>query len=437
MVLTRNELAYSAHFSEIRIVTEIIDSTQSANEDYQTAANNSIAMDANERQCVELPQPGSEDDLLRALTEQMDNNLRIAPYAAETLSSAATSSSAAAQHPTAAGRQQRTRAGRFSDADHTLTPLFALQSLEPIAVRSRDGTRWLPAPEEQTRVLGSRIDSPSETAPAVPAEVHPHACDAAICAVTKLFETTELLELVLSVLQTRDVMNVRLTNRHWNSIVQHSPLLRLHFFYYPQFTRAADDFQLLPLSTPGLDIGLGAPIHLGRWIHVSFTAAAASKLAPQTGHSTRARSRSLFEGVRGGLGSMGSASTDTPSAMPSEAVASNGTLQYEDLFITQPPVLGMQAFLVPSSRHTEGGESRYHRDSLDDDDEPSACAKLSCDAGITLGFLAGTAQSLLASHRSACGDGEARVVFKAIVSFCKGEAAPRKRGLARSVTRIG
>ena len=378
----------------------------------------------NASQGVESPPPDLDNDLF--LSQQLNSVLRLAV------------------RPSVARQQRQLRPRRFSDSDQTRAAIPVPQP-EPIAVRSRDGTRWLPAPEEQTRVLGSRVETSAEAEITTILANIPqptHACDAALCAVTTLFETTELLELVLSFLGTRDVMGVRLTNSHWNSTIQRSPTLRLHFFYYPQFTRAADDFQLLPLSMPGLSIELGNPIHLGRWIHISFTADAARKLAPFVGHSRRARSRSIFEGLRGGLGSMEGASTDTwPAATPEVALSNSGLLQYKNLFITQPPVVGMQAFLMPASASSTDYENRSHSDDEYDDDndanESSPCAKLSCDAGITLGFLAETAQSLLASHKN-IRDGEAKfVVFKAIVSFCKGEAAPRKRSLARSVTRIG
>ena len=375
-------------------------------------------MDANEAQHE------ADDASVDHLSQQMNSTLRLAIGRAT-------------------GRQNQPR--RFSDTDRTrAAPLVPRPEPEPVAVRSRDGTRWLPAPTEQTRVLGSRVENSSEAANAVTSAdaQQPHICDAAVCAVTTLFETTELLELVLSFLSPKDILNVRLTNSHWNSTIQQSPLLRLHFFYYPEFTRAAEDFQLLPLSMPGLSIELGPRIHLGRWIHVSFTLDAARKLAPVVAHSKRLRSRSIFEGLRGGLGSVAGASTDSWPASPIEATTSNGMLQYEDLFITQPPVVGMQAFLIlPSSNGIQREGSPDPRDNSlhdsDEDEQLSACAKLSCDAGITLGFLAETAQSLLAPRKAAHEERETKVLFKAIVSFCKSEAAPRKRSLARSVTRIG
>ena len=355
-----------------------------------------------------------------SLTEQVNS----------VLSRLATSSTAAQQ------LQQRTR--RFSDTDRasTSTPSTGTQSL---TVRSRDGSRLVPAPAEQTQIVGSRNTSSSETEPAATATpLEQHKCDAAICAAAKVFETTELLESVLSFLDTKCILELRRTSSHWAATIQQSPPLRLHFFYYPQFTRPTDEFQLLPLSLPGLSIELGEPLHLGRWIHVSMTKEAARKIAPDPKVSRRPRSRSIFEGLRGGLGPRAGPSTD-PWPAARSTPSTSGTFQVEDLFVTQPPVVGMQAFLTASPSATSSASAKDSWDGESSEDEvnyPAPCAKLSCDAGITLGFLAETAQSLLPSSPQA-GGGEAKVVFKAIVSFCKGEAAPRKRGTNRSVTRIG
>lgn len=69
----------------------------------------------------------------------------------------------------------------------------------------------------------------------------PHACLAAECAITKVLETTELLELILSCLGTADVHGVRLINRKWDEITRTSPLLRLHNFVNPQWKRHPQD----------------------------------------------------------------------------------------------------------------------------------------------------------------------------------------------------
>ncbi|KAK0336801.1 hypothetical protein LTR59_007789 [Friedmanniomyces endolithicus] len=113
--------------------------------------------------------------------------------------------------------------------------------------------------------------------------------------------------------------------------------------------------------------------------------------------------------------------------MDTKPTNANGTLHYGSLHITQPPTLGMQAFIIDLVTATDPGSS----DDKADVKLPAPCAKLSCDAGITLGFLAETAESLLPPGS------EKSVMFKAIVSFSKSEPVPRKRGVARSVTKIG
>ncbi|KAK5736649.1 hypothetical protein LTR17_007306 [Elasticomyces elasticus] len=309
----------------------------------------------------------------------------------------------------------------------------AIQASRAIAVRSSDGSRWLPAPDEQSHRYGSPPNSDMENTVAVVPEalppLEPHTCTAAVCAVAKVFETTELLEVILAFFESKEILRLRSVSPHWNATINTSPELRLHLFYYPQFTRPASGFQLLPLSLPGLLIELGDPIHLGRWISASFTLDAARTIVPPHAGSARTlRSSSIFGGLTGGQGS--SSPRDTwiaPSRSPPKPAAGS-RLRYSDLYVTQPPILGMQAFIVAPSDATngEGGE--------DGTPELAACAKLSCDAGITLGFLAETVEALLASSKHEAG---ARVLFKAIVSFTQSEVAPRKRGVARSVTRIG
>ncbi|RMY55901.1 hypothetical protein D0865_03928 [Hortaea werneckii] len=342
----------------------------------------------------------------------------------------------------------RQRLRRFSDADQLPSNLEP----ETLAVRSRDGNRWLPKPAEQTEIHGSRnragssllasgirqdadfnnSSDPNETS-------DPHNCLSATCSLREVFRTTELLELILSFIETKDILAQRLTSKQWASTIIASPQLKLHFFYYPQFTRPADEFILLPLSLPGLLIQQGEPLHLGRWIHISMTEAAAKAICPfDSTPKKRLRSRSFFEGLRGGLGARAGSSNDQWPKTDEHAVdSSTGTEGYKDLFVAQPPVVGMQAFIYtnftsPTENDSDTDASTKH---------PCACAKLSCDAGITLGFLAETAQSLLRSRQaepaSSAAAKDVRVVFKAIVSFTKGESAPRKRGASRRISRIG
>ncbi|KAI7513235.1 hypothetical protein KC347_g1712 [Hortaea werneckii] len=353
--------------------------------------------------------------------------------------------------PTSSEVHQRPR--RFSDADQ----LPSHPEPETLAVRSRDGTRWLPKPAEQTEIHGSRNRAGSSLLASSSGTTqdayfnhssnanetsHHHHCVSTTCSLREVFRTTELLELILSFIETKDILAQRLTSKQWASTTVASPQLRLHFFYYPQFTRPADEFMLLPLSLPGLLIQQGEPLHLGRWIHISMTEAAAKAICPfDAVPRKRLRSRSFFEGLRGGLGARAGSSSDQWPKADEHAVSSStgntgiGALQYKDLFFAQPPVVGMQAFIYTDSTYVSA-------DNADDlPKQPCACAKLSCDAGITLGFLAETAQSLLRSQQdepaSSASATNVRVVFKAIVSFTKGESAPRKRGASRRISRIG
>ena len=235
--------------------------------------------------------------------------------------------------------------------------------------------------------------------------------------------------MILSYLDTTNVVTLRRTSRIWSRTVQESPNLRLHLFSRPQWDRPASDFQLLDLKLPGLHIEKGEPVDKGRWIHVSMNAIAARSILPAGRPSRRPRARSIFEGMRGGLGSR-TMREGWPSQPPKDP--SSPVLQYEDLYITQPPVLGMQAFLIEPETAPEEKSERS-----DEDDIPCACAKLSCDAGITLDFLADTTLSLLMDRRDMKDTESRSVTFKAIVSFCEPTNSFRKRGTARSVIRIG
>ncbi|KAK5736068.1 hypothetical protein LTR17_007739 [Elasticomyces elasticus] len=306
------------------------------------------------------------------------------------------------------------------------------QQTNPIAVRSSDGSRWLPAPDEQSHRYGSPHNSDgsdSVVLPGLAPPLEPHTCTAAVCAVAKVFETTELLEVILAFFESKEILTLRSVSPHWNATINTSPELRLHQFYYPQFTRPASGFQLLPLSLPGLTIELGEPIHLGQWISINLKLDAARSIVPQMARTLR--SSSIFGGLDGGQGSRQGGSREiwiAPSRSPPKSANTDSRLRYSDLYITQPPILGMQAFMVAPSE-APSGDCRE-----DGAPELTACAKISCDAGITLGFLAETVEALLTSSKHEAG---ARVLFKAIVSFTQSEVVPRKRGVARSVTRIG
>lgn len=365
------------------------------------------------------------DDLRRAfnirnenaidpLMEQMRSTLQLGPRASD---------------------PSQNRARRFSDADRPETE--SSSTLHPSAIRSMDGSRWLPAPDEQSLRYGQRRQDSTaqDETPIATSNLEAHICDSTDCAAIRVFELPELLELVLSFLETKDILELRRTNRHWDATIHKSPQLRLHFFTYGQWARPGSQFQLVPLNIPGLSIELGDELHLGRWIVVTFTPECARRISANPNPTRRVRARSIFEGLRGGLGTRRRGSDDAWPATKSTPTV-NSTLQYEDLFVTQPPVLGMQAFIV----YTDSDTNNQNAFESDDDSQPNgppACAKLSCDAGITLGFLAETAQSLINSQPAGPSNaGDVRVVFKTIMSFCAAETVPKKRTRTRMVTPI-
>lgn len=110
--------------------------------------------------------------------------------------------------------------------------------------------------------------------------------------------------------------------------------------------------------------------------------------------------------------------------------------KYADLFITQPPLKGMQAFLVDAQNVTLDTACPKDRRTT----APIAHAKMSCDAGITLGFLADVTEWMFEKHEKLIqveNLGNKVVVFKAIVSYCvQSDAAPRMRSATRTVTEI-
>ena len=322
--------------------------------------------------------------------------------------------------PLVAAQANGQRARRFSDAG-SVAHDDPVTNATPVAIRSHDGSRWLPAPVEESHRYGSPSNHDAESTATEDAEatppVKPHSCDAAVCALMEVLATTELLECILGHFDTADIWRHRLTSPVWYAAINASPELRLHRYVYSQFTRPSSAFLLLPLSLQGLVIELGNPLDLGQWISVTFTQEAVRRISPKVNPGRRVRSRSIFEGLRGGLGSRQGGSNDNwpaPALLDTKPTNPNGTLRYSSLHITQPPTLGMQAFIIDPVTSPDP-------ESLDDKIDfklPAPCAKLSCDAGITLGFLAETAESLLPPGS------EKRVMFKAIVSFSKLEPVP-------------
>jgi hypothetical protein len=203
----------------------------------------------------------------------------------------------------------------------------------------------------------------------------------------------------------------------------------------------AEEFLLLDLGAKGVGravtITKAAEVEKGQWIEVSMSRMAAQRILPERKGSGARRvsgvTRSIADVEEEGW-----------------RRAQEGW-RYEDLFITQPPILGMQAFVDDASSSLDVGEHGDADDNGGGGDESAGgpVCKLSCDAGITLGFLAETTLSLLCggngltSRDSNVGaveedvDDSRRVVFKAIMSFCAPKVAVRKRGVVRTVTSFG
>lgn len=334
------------------------------------------------------------------------------------------SSSATALHHT---RHERRSSDGIRDAPSATGVLH---------ISSKDLARRLPKPDEQTHKRPGPYPWPArEKVPPPSFPIEPHLCTAANCSITNVFGTAELLDLILGYLDTANVVNLRRTSRIWSRAVQESPFLRLHLFTRPQWERPASDFQLLDLRIPGLAITRGEPVDRGRWIYISMNVVAARAILPTGRSARRPRARSIFEGMRGGLGLR----SVREGAWPAQTVGdpSSSMLLYEELYVAQPPILGIQAFLNELKSPDPREVGSLDEEATDEDDIPCAIAKLSCDAGITLDFLADTTLSLLSDRRETAEKDGRSVVFKAIVSFCKPNSSHRKRGTARSVIRIG
>lgn len=287
---------------------------------------------------------------------------------------------------------------------------------------TRQAPFGLPVPCEVSHIT-SHVSQPRviDTKPSVQ-RLEPHICRKPTCAIMKVWETTELLEHILTFLPTHHLLPLRSVKRSWNGLILESPSFRLHLFVHPNWQHPATEFQLLHLSLPGLQIRRGSPVHLGHWVEVRINLEAAERILKDSGDDFRP-TRSLmffndFEHAR------------------HRAPASQQLPRYADLFITQPPIVGIQAFVIDA--HTTAFEGRS---SPPDDHEPEAGlevpavrSKLSCDAGLTLGFLAEVARNLQVRHARTCD--EKTVVFKAIVSFWQTDIAPRKRSGTRIVTEL-
>jgi hypothetical protein len=323
---------------------------------------------------------------------------------------------------------------RYSDTDRPSVDAAPIGT-QSTSILSADGSRRLPAPDEQSeRYNLHSTESQVEAAATEP--VAPHICTASACALEKVLETPELLEITLTYLDTADVLNVQRTSKLWHATIHQSPQLRLRFFTYGQYERHGQDHEFLQLKLPGLSILPGEFIHLGRWVTISMTSEAASSIIRNP--RPRVRSRSIFEGLRGGLGLQAQRGGGTWPADNETVLTASKSLEYEDLFVSQPPLFGMQAYLI-SNKAQQPNENKEHKGEKNEESqsEPAACAKIWCEAGITLGFLAETAQSILASNDPQPSDmADAKVEFKAIMSFTKAKVATKKRSTTRSVVRM-
>jgi hypothetical protein len=294
----------------------------------------------------------------------------------------------------------------------------------------------LPMPIETSHIVSGKTSLPSASEHTESHSlVRPHSCEHPECAVAKVFETLELLEHVLTFLPTSQILSLQQLNKRWNSLITSSPRLRLHHFVKPQWRRPTSDFQLLPLALPGLGIKRGSAVHMGHWVEVHLDLAATQQIL-----DTRSGSP-----AKSSLSRSPSYAYDFVCTRPEslrESSISSSLPAYADLLITQPPLKGMVAYLGDSdddalNRASSATESSEQLSSA----FPAAHSKISCDAGISLGFVAEVAETLLkprktggkVKHR----EDKRRVVFKAIVSYgVQSDAAPRIRSTTRTVTSI-
>jgi hypothetical protein len=359
----------------------------------------------------------------------------------------------------------------------------------------RTPSSHLPQPSETSHITRRRPSQPLPITPQEPQRhLHQHACQSPNCAVQESLSTPELLENTLSHLPTKDVLSLRRVSKTWHSLITTSPSLRLHLFLEPQWNRPALDFQLLPCTTiPDLQIVRGEPVHLGQWIEATMTPQAARSISRKIYSRPAARKINMFCGVssRRPVEEEEVEESCSDGDQRRDLSSSSSSLspqQIADLFLTQPPLVAVQASVVvagrgaspaavktsPSDtataenpptlpRQEEEGEEETDPDPSSTTVAPSpplAHSKLACDAGITLGFMAEAANFLLRDLELSVGssgegggggvleDGKQNqkqkrqqedvvVVFRAIVSFCaQTDGAPRMRSGTRFVTMV-
>lgn len=274
----------------------------------------------------------------------------------------------------------------------------------------------LPIPSETSHIVSrNQTEVIDLTTEPPPEPLDPHICNALECAATKVLQTPETFENILSFLTTAHLLPLQVVSKQWLSSIKESPTLRLHRFVRPLWPLSAFDFELLPLAFSGLEIRRGESVHLGHWIEVQMNLHAARKILRESQDRAVLTTTPFFD----------------PPLLPLPS--------YESLMITQPPIISMQAFLIGEKEPVSPKpSSSYFRSASE---EPRLKSKLSCDAGITLGFLADAAEFILrrvSSQASHSGRGKDKyVLFTAIVSFCQTDIAPRKRSGTRIVTALG
>ena len=322
--------------------------------------------------------------------------------------------------------------------------------------------RLLPLPTETSHI--TRRKPPPVEREQQPKQQHlpQHTCSNPNCAAQKILSTPELLENILIHLPTKTLLPLQLVSSTWHTLITTSPTLRLHPFLEPQWQRPTTSFLLLPCtSIPGLQIRPAEPVHLGQWIEVKMTPQAAQSIGTATTKTTRPPNLNPFRSQK-------------PDAyFSSQPYPPVATLQPANLLIAQPPIIGMQAFIVnPHNPHlptpssdietTSSFQQYSHPDSNFEPGEITRARwKIACDAGITLGFMADVARRLVREYREGLdgglreerqqqqkeeeegkGEGEGGdvvvvVVFRAIVSFCsQTDIAPRMRSGTRFVTGV-
>lgn len=270
-----------------------------------------------------------------------------------------------------------------------------------------------------------------------------HQCTSPSCSALKVFGTPELLALVLAFLDTSHILISRRVNRTWARAVTDTRQLRTCLFLRPQWLRPPANYMLLDYEIPGLSIQKGDPVDKGQWIEITMNASAAREIVPWT-CSRRTRRDSMALALSRTRG-MGSTSSVYSAGVP-EGVRNPQALKvkYDELHIMQPPLLGIQAYMIdPDGSDASSMGSSTGSDSDNDDEDPYAsqtpapCAKISCDAGINLEFVAEATLALLPERGGDPDDDGRQIVFKAIVSFCEPAQSLRKRGTTRSVILLG